>query len=121
MPALATRFFVKKFDAPDETKDFGPMRVDLISHEGKTYSRFTLKPGVRCTSLIPPEQLVDGLCNQAHLGYVISGDMRVEMKDGSKYNIKAGSVVDIPAGHDAIVTGNLDCSILDLTGEAPKL
>jgi class 3 adenylate cyclase len=45
-------------------------------------------------------------CPIRHLGYTISGSLHVEMDDGQAMEIGAGSVFDIPPGHDKWVIGD---------------
>ena len=37
----------------------------------------------------------------SHMGYVVSGDMTVVLKDGTKIEAKAGDSYSVPSGHDA--------------------
>jgi mannose-6-phosphate isomerase-like protein (cupin superfamily) len=53
-------------------------------------------------------------CQVAHLGYAVSGRMRVVMDDGSEAEIGRGEVFAIPAGHDAEVLGDEVCVHLGL-------
>jgi uncharacterized protein YjlB len=39
--------------------------------------------------------------------------MKVDMDDGSEFEIKAGDVAAIPPGHDAEVTGSDACVMVD--------
>jgi class 3 adenylate cyclase len=48
--------------------------------------------------------------------YVLSGRMRIEMRDGASIDIGAGEVVDIPSGHDAWVLGDEPVVSIDLQG-----
>ena len=41
-----------------------------------------------------------------HVGYVISGALRVEHEDGSAADLGAGQVYSIAPGHDAWVVGD---------------
>ena len=40
-------------------------------------------------------------CMASHMGYVVSGDMTVVLKDGTKIEAKAGDSYSVPSGHDA--------------------
>jgi hypothetical protein len=57
-------------------------------------------------------------CQVRHLGYVMSGRMHVRMDGGTEADIKAGDVMDIPAGHDAWVVGDEPCILLDFSPDA---
>jgi hypothetical protein len=47
------------------------------------------------------------------LGYCVSGSMKIAMDDGSEQEISAGDVFAIPPGHDAEVTSDQACVLLD--------
>ena len=46
------------------------------------------------------------LCEHHHLGYAISGTLGVKTATGEELEISAGSVYEIPPGHDAWVVGD---------------
>ena len=52
-------------------------------------------------------------CQVSHLGYVLSGRMRVYMDDGSEVECGPGDVVALPRGHDAEVIGDEACEMVD--------
>jgi hypothetical protein len=52
-------------------------------------------------------------CKVSHLGYCISGRMKVLMDDGSEGECGPGDVVAIPPGHDAEVVGDEPCVFID--------
>lgn len=56
-------------------------------------------------------------CEFPHLGYVLSGRMRILMDDGSEGEIAAGDVLFIPPGHDAEVVGDESCVMVDFAEE----
>jgi quercetin dioxygenase-like cupin family protein len=53
-----------------------------------------------------------------HLGYVLSGRMRVRMNDGAEAEVGPGDVVEIDPGHDAWTVGDDPCVMLDFGGAA---
>lgn len=116
-----TKPVIKSFDAPDDALTFDKARINVIKVEDKAFTRLSLEPGFTCTSLLKPEEKESGYCEAPHLGYLISGKIHLKMKDGSEYDINAGSIVDIPGGHEGWVEGNSPAVILDLKGEAPAL
>jgi hypothetical protein len=54
-----------------------------------------------------------GTCQAIHLGYILSGRMRVRMDDGTEGEAGPGDVVHIASGHDAWVVGEEACVFLD--------
>ncbi len=51
-----------------------------------------------------------------HVGYVISGRMKVVMDDGSEMEYGPDDALVIPPGHDAWIVGEEPCVILDFAG-----
>jgi cupin domain len=52
-------------------------------------------------------------CQVSHLGYCISGRMRVTMNDGSEHEVGPGMAFAIAPGHDAAVVGDEACVTID--------
>jgi hypothetical protein len=110
---------VKSFDSPDETRPFedkGEMRIVNVGDE--TVGRGTFEPGWRWSENVKPIAGTDS-CQTYHLGYVLSGRMRVFMDDGSEQEIASGSVFVIPPGHNAEVIGDEPCETLEF-GQASQ-
>jgi len=104
---------VKRFDAPDETRPFeGRGKAEVVHVAGKTVGRGTFEAGWRWTENVRPIAGTDS-CQVSHLGYVVSGRMRVTMDGGQAREIGAGDVVAIPPGHDAEVLGDEPCVMID--------
>jgi hypothetical protein len=104
---------VKNFDSADETRPFeGKGKADVVNLAGRTIGRGVFEPGWRWSSNIKPIAETDS-CQVSHLGYCISGRMKVYMDDGREGEIGPGDVVAIPPGHDAEVVGDEDCVFLD--------
>lgn len=103
----------KSLDKPDETRQFeGKGWVDIVQVGGKAVARGNFEPGWRWSENVKPIAQTD-LCQVSHLGYCLQGRMRLEMADGSEYEIGPGDAVAIPAGHDAAVLGDETCVLLD--------
>jgi hypothetical protein len=104
---------VKNFDSPDETRPFeGKGKADVVMMGGKAIGRGTFEPGWRWSENVKPIAGTDS-CQTSHLGYVMSGRMRVMMDDGTDHEVGPGDVVAIPPGHDAETVGNEACVVLD--------
>jgi uncharacterized cupin superfamily protein len=104
---------VKRFDTPDETRPFeGRGKADVVQVGGRSVARGVFEPGWRWTENIRPIAGTDS-CETSHLGYCISGRMRVRMDDGGEREMGPGDVVAIPPGHDAEVVGEEPCVFLD--------
>ena len=55
-------------------------------------------------------------CQVHHVGYVLSGRMKVVMDDGTETEASAGDAAVIPPGHDAWIVGDEPCVWLEFTG-----
>ena len=62
--------------------------------------RFKLEPGWRWSECVKPVAGTDS-CQNAHVGYAVSGALTVRLNDGTTKSIKAGDAYTIPPGHDA--------------------
>jgi len=51
--------------------------------------------------------------SQAHIGYVLSGQMKVQSADGQERVVQSGEAFEVGAGHDAWVVGDTPCVALD--------
>jgi uncharacterized cupin superfamily protein len=103
----------KSFDAPDEVREFeGNGRALVVEVAGQAVGRGTFEPGWTWSANVKPIAGTDS-CQVSHLGYVLSGRMKVLMDDGSETTIEPGQVVAIPPGHDAEVIGDEACVMVD--------
>jgi hypothetical protein len=104
---------VKSFDSPDEVREFeGKGKADVVQIGGQTVGRGTFEPGWKWSENVKPIAGTDS-CEVSHLGYVVSGRMRVRMDDGAEGEVGPGNVVAIPPGHDAEVVGDEPCVLVD--------
>jgi len=103
----------KSFDSPDEVREFeGNGQALVVEIAGHTVGHGTFEPGWTWSGNVKPIAGTDS-CQVSHLGYVLSGRMKVRMDDGSETTIEAGQVVAIPPGHDAEVVGDEPCRMVD--------
>jgi len=104
---------VKSFNSPEETRPFeGKGRGDIVNVGGRAIGRGTFEPGWRWSVNVKPIAGTDS-CQVAHLGYVLSGRMRVTMDDGTAAEVGPGDAFAIPPGHDAEVLGDEACVMVD--------
>lgn len=113
-PMIHTELTAKRFDSPDAVREFeGGMGQAEIVHLGeRTASRSTFKPGFRWSEHIRPLAETER-CQVFHLGYVVSGRMRVMMHDGHDIELGPGDAFEIPPDHDSEVIGDVDCVLID--------
>jgi hypothetical protein len=103
----------KSFDRPDETRPFeGKGHADLVTAAGRPVARGTFEPGWRWSKNIKPIAGTDS-CQVSHLGYVLSGRIKIMMDDGPIEEFGPGDIFAIAPGHDAEVVGAEPCVSLD--------
>ena len=104
---------IKSFDKPDETRMFeGNGMADVVTVMGRPVARGHFEPGWRWSDNVKPIAQTE-LCEASHFGYVEHGRMRIQMQDGSEYDLAPGQIVAIAPGHDAEVVGNETCIFID--------
>jgi hypothetical protein len=104
---------VKSFESPDETRPFeGKGQAEVVQVGGHSVSRGTFEPGWKWSTNLKPIAGTDS-CQVSHLGYCVSGRMRIHMDDGSEKDVGPGETAAIPPGHDAEVVGDEACVFVD--------
>ena len=95
----------KSFTQPDQARKFPNGKIDIIQLGEVAVGRFLLQPGWRWSTDVAS---IAGTrsCQHRHLGYTISGSLRVRMEDGTELVIRPGDAYEIPPGHDAWVEGS---------------
>ena len=104
-PVTVTKLQAKSHDAPDEVRTPNKTRVEVVHLEGFTIGRFRFEPGWRWSECVKPVVKTDQ-CQVSHVGYAVSGRIRVRLKDGTEASVGAGESYTIPPGHDAWLEGN---------------
>ncbi|HUE59238.1 MAG TPA: cupin domain-containing protein [Acidimicrobiales bacterium] len=117
MPVMGARLVRKSLDSPEETRSFegGTGQLQLVNTDGGAVGRATFQPGWKWSTHVKPIAKTDS-CQAAHVGYVISGRMKVVMDDGTADEFGPGDLVICPAGHDAWTVGNEPCVVIDWAG-----
>lgn len=105
----------QSFDAPDETRMFDKGQLAVITLGSATVGRATFQPGWKWSECLRPLVGTES-CEAAHLGYVVSGHMHVEMDDGAEADAGPGDLFNIAPGHDAWVVGDEPCIVIDFEG-----
>jgi quercetin dioxygenase-like cupin family protein len=95
----------KTLNNPDETRSFDKGRLELVNLEGITFSRVTFEPGWVWSESVKPIARTHS-CQVQHVGYVVSGYMRVRMENGEEQEYGPGDTYIIPPGHDAWIVGD---------------
>jgi ethanolamine utilization protein EutQ (cupin superfamily) len=109
------RMIRKSFTAPEETRPIDKGKIEIVNLGDVTAMRATFQPGWRWSECLKSIAGTES-CQVAHMGYVISGRMRVRMDDGTEDEFGPGDVGVIPAGHDAWIVGNEPMVFIDFQG-----
>ena len=99
---------LKRFDSPDEVREFELGRFELVRAGGMTIGRATYQPGWKW-SVHVGAALGQERCQVEHVGMVVSGCATAAMEDGRIFEMLAGDVFYIPPGppgHDSWVVGD---------------
>ena len=109
----------KSLDAPEEVRQFkdGKGELVLVDLANGGVGRATFQPGWQWSKHVKPIAKTDS-CQSAHLGYYISGRMKVFMDDGQQEEFGPGDYAVIPPGHDAWIVGDEPCVVIDWQGFA---
>jgi mannose-6-phosphate isomerase-like protein (cupin superfamily) len=92
------------FDQPDETRTFPNGRWEIVHAGTSTIARGTLEPGWKWSTDVKPIAGTDS-CQHRHVGFAVSGRLKVAMTDGSGFDVGPGQTYTIEPGHDAEVVG----------------
>ena len=109
----------RNLDSPEETREFedGTGKLELVNMDAGPVGRATFQPGWQWSKHIKPIARTES-CQAAHLGYYVSGRMKVVMDDGQEAEFGPGDFAIIPPGHDAWIVGSEPCVVIDWQGFA---
>ena len=99
---------LKRFDSPDEVREFPLGRFELVRIGGMTIGRATYQPGWKWSEHVG-KPLGQTHCQVEHVGMVVSGSATAAMADGEIIEMRGGDVFYIPPGppgHDSWVVGD---------------
>ena len=97
---------LKRFDAPDEVREFEKGRFEIVHLGGITVGRATYQPGWRWSQHVGPS-LGAAYCHVEHVGLVLSGTATAAFEDGTVTELRAGELFYIPPRpHDSWVVGD---------------
>jgi mannose-6-phosphate isomerase-like protein (cupin superfamily) len=96
---------LKRFETPDEVREFELGRFELV-HMGKmTVGRATYQPGWKWSVHVGAAMGLTS-CTVEHVGMVVAGAAVAAMDDGRIIEMRAGDLFYIPPGHDSWVVGD---------------
>jgi len=119
MAAIATKGLeAKSLERPEEVRRFVDKgAISVVTVGGVTIGRGVFEPGWRWSQHVKPLAGTDS-CQAAHLGYVLSGRMKIVMNDGAETELGPGDAFNIAPGHDAWTVGDEACVMVDVVGFA---
>ena len=95
----------RRFTEPSDTRTFPHGRVDVVELDDHVVGQMTYEPGWRWSVDVKPIAGTEK-CQYHHLGYTVSGRLRIQMPDGTELETGPGEVFEAPPGHDAWVVGD---------------
>lgn len=97
---------LKRFEQPDETREFERGKFEVVRIGGLTIGRATYQPGWKWSEHVGPLAGTP-FCEVEHVGLVISGRAAASMVGGPVVELTPGSVFYVPAKpHDSWVVGD---------------
>ena len=106
---------VKRFESPDESREFPFGAFQRLSLGGITVGRASYEPGWVWSEHVG-KALGLTSCDVEHVGLVLSGQAMVKMNDGTEIVLSAGDLFYVPPGHDSWVVGDEPYTSLHLAG-----
>jgi quercetin dioxygenase-like cupin family protein len=108
---------LKRFEHPDEVRNFEKGKFELIHVGGMTIGRASYQPGWKWSTHVGAVQGLKS-CSVEHVGLVISGRATAAMDDGRVTEMKPGDLFYIAPGHDSWVVGDEPYVSLHFMGAA---
>jgi hypothetical protein len=97
---------LKRFERPDEVRQFTRGRFELVTLGGMTIGRATYEPGWKWSVDVGPTVGAER-CRVEHLGLVLRGTATAAFDDGRIWELTPGTLFYIPAQpHDSWVVGD---------------
>ena len=102
----ATEVIMKRFENPDEVREFPNGRFELVNIGGMVIGRARYEPGWHWSADVGPGSGLK-LCSVEHLGLVLEGRATVSFEDGRIWELTPGTLFHVPPEpHDSWVLGD---------------
>lgn len=105
----------RTFGEPDEIREFPNGRAEIVSVQGAEIGRLVLEPGWRWSNDVKTIAGTES-CEAPHFQYHVSGELAIQMDDGTEIVARPGDVTSLPSGHDAWVVGDEPVVVVDWFG-----
>ena len=97
---------LKRFESPDEVREFVKGRLELVHIGGITIGRASYEPGWRWSEHVGPA-VGATRCHVEHVGLVLAGAATAALDDGRVFELRAGNLFYVPpVPHDSWVIGD---------------
>jgi hypothetical protein len=97
---------LKRFERPDETREFELGRFEIVRVGGLTVGRATYQPGWKWSRHVAPLAGTP-FCEVGHVGLVVSGRAVAAMAGGGVFDLTPGTLFHVPpTPHDSWVVGD---------------
>jgi class 3 adenylate cyclase len=103
------------FDDADEIIELERLTSKVLSLGGLSLSLDIHHPGWHWEEHVKPLVGTEW-CEAHHIGYVLSGQGGIRLRDGTELRLRGGDVVDIPPGHDGWTVGEEPMVMLSWMG-----
>ena len=95
----------KRFDTPDEAREFLKGTFEVVKLGGITIGRAAYEPGWKWSEHVG-RRTGERYCEVEHVGLVLAGRAAVQMKDGEVRVLERGDLFWVRPGHDSWVVGD---------------
>ena len=95
----------RRFSDATDVRRFPHGHIEVVEMDDNVVGRMTYEPGWRWSADIKPVAGGEA-CQFHHLGFTVSGRLRVQMSDGAELETGPNEVFEFPPGHDAWVVGD---------------
>jgi len=97
---------LRRFEEPDEVREFEKGRFEIVHIGGLTIGRATYQPGWKWSEHVRPLAGTE-FCEVEHVGMVVSGRATAAMIGGDVVELTPGTMFYVPAAsHDSWVVGD---------------
>jgi len=100
---------------PTEVRTFHRGRLEIYRVGGQTFARAHYEPGWHWRE---DASAGDEWCSVHHVGFALSGALRIRLTDGTETVIESGRAYSIPPGHDGTVVSDEPWTTIDYVGPA---
>jgi hypothetical protein len=113
---MTTEVILKRFEKPDEVREFEKGRFEIVRLGSLVLGRATYQPGWKWSEHVG-RQTNQARCPVEHVGMVVSGVATVAFDDGRVTELRAGTLFYVPpVPHDSWVVGDVPYVSLHLMG-----